>query len=62
MVNENINTGEQTIQNTATHFECEIKNLYHTTIEREISHYFNMDNPDDSSVPPQISRFKWNIA
>ncbi len=30
------------MDNTATHFECEIDNLYYITIEREIAHYFNM--------------------
>lgn len=42
------------MQNTATHFECEIENLYYTTIEREIAHYFNMGSPDHSTISPQM--------
>ena len=42
------------MDNTATHFECEIENLYYITIEREIAHYFNMGSPDNSSVPPKM--------
>lgn len=40
------------MENTATHFECEIENLYYITIEREIAHYFNMGSPDHSTIPP----------
>lgn len=46
--------GEQTMENTATHFECEIENLYYITIERDIAHYFNMGSPDNSNIPPQM--------
>ena len=42
------------MENTSTHFECEIENLYYITIEREISHYFNMGSPDNSNVPPKM--------
>lgn len=42
------------IENTSTHFECEIENLYHATIEREIARYFNMGYPDNSSIPLEI--------
>lgn len=42
------------MENTATHFECEIENLYYITIEREIAYYFDMGSPDNSSVPPQM--------
>lgn len=42
------------MQNTSTHFECEIENLYYTTIEEEISRYFNMGSPDNSNVPPEM--------
>lgn len=42
------------MQSTATHFECEIENLYYTTIEEKIAHYFNMGSPDNSNVPPEM--------
>lgn len=41
--------------NTPTHFECEIDNLYYGTIEREIAKYFNMGYPDNSNIPPEMS-------
>lgn len=40
--------------NTATHFECEIHNLYYSTIEGEIAHYFKMGSPDNSNIPPEM--------
>lgn len=40
--------------NTNIHFECEIENLYYGTIEKEISNYFNMGYPDNSSIPPEM--------
>lgn len=40
--------------NTTTHFECEIDNLYYSTIEGEIAHYFNMGSPDNSNIPPEM--------
>ncbi len=42
------------MENIATHFECEIDNLYYITIEREIAHYFNMGSPDNSGIPPKM--------
>lgn len=42
------------MENTPTHFECEIENLYYITIEREISHYFNMGSPDNSGLPSKM--------
>ncbi len=42
------------MENTSTHFECEVENLYYTTIEEEISKYFNMGYPDNSSIPPEM--------
>lgn len=42
------------MENTNTHFECEVENLWYTTIEREISRYFNMGSPDNSSIPPKM--------
>lgn len=42
------------MKNTATHFECEIENLYYATVEEEIAHYYIMGSPDNSSVPPQM--------
>lgn len=44
------------MQNTSTHFECEIENLYYTTIEREIAYYFNMGSPDNSSVSHEFQQ------
>lgn len=41
------------MENTSTHFECEIENLYYITIEREIARYFNMGSPDHSTIPPK---------
>lgn len=42
------------MENTSTHFEFEIENLYYTTIEGEIAHYFNMGSPDNSNVPSEM--------
>lgn len=42
------------MENTSTHFECEIDNLGYTTIEGEISRYFDMGSPDNSNIPPQM--------
>ena len=42
------------MENTTTHFECEIENLYYITIESEIAHYFDMGSPDNSNVPPEM--------
>ena len=42
------------MENTATHFECEIDNLYYSTVEGEIARYFNMGSPDNSSIPPEM--------
>ena len=42
------------MENTSTHFECEIENLCDTTIERKIAQYFDMGYPDNSSIPPEI--------
>lgn len=42
------------MENTRTHFECEVENLWYTTVEGEISRYFNMGYPDNSSIPPQM--------
>lgn len=41
-------------KNTATHFECEVDNLYYSTIESEIAHYFDMGYPDNSNIPPEM--------
>lgn len=42
------------MENTDTYFECEVENLWYTTIEGEISRYFNMGYPDNSSIPPEM--------
>lgn len=42
------------MQNSKTHFECEVDNLYYVTIEREIAKYFDMGRSDNSSIPPAI--------
>ncbi len=42
------------MENTSTHFECEVENLYYTTIEGEISRYFDMGYPDNSGIPPEM--------
>ena len=42
------------MENTNTHFECEIENLDYGTIEKEISNYFNMGYPDNSNIPPEM--------
>ena len=42
------------MENTSTHFECEVDNLWYTTIEGEIARYFNMGYPDNSNIPPEI--------
>lgn len=42
------------MENTSTYFECEVENLYYTTIEKEIAQYFNMGYPDNSSIPPEM--------
>lgn len=42
------------MENTNTHFECEVDNLWYTTIEGEIARYFNMGCPDNSDVPPDM--------
>lgn len=39
------------MDNTSNHFESEITNLGYSTIEREISDYFSMGDPDSSSIP-----------
>lgn len=45
--------GSNTV-NTLTYFECEIDNLYYSTIEGEITHYFDMGHPDNSSIPSKL--------
>lgn len=40
--------------NTPTHFECEIDNLYYGTVERAISRYFNMGYPSSSDMSPEL--------
>ncbi|WP_033166563.1 hypothetical protein [Clostridium sp. KNHs205] len=47
------------MENTATHFECEVKDLSYYTIEREISNYFNMGIPDNSNIPPEMKEDSW---
>lgn len=42
------------MENSKTHFECEVDNLYYITVEREIAKYFNMGRSDNSSIPPTI--------
>lgn len=42
------------IENTATHFEFEIDNLYYSTIERAIADYFDMGYADNSNIPPKM--------
>ncbi|MDU6263729.1 MAG: hypothetical protein E6600_04435 [Anaerocolumna aminovalerica] len=42
------------MNNTSSHFECEIDNLGYSTIEWEIANYFDMGMPDNSSIPPQM--------
>ena len=42
------------MENTSTHFECEIDNLWYTTVEGEIARYFNMGSPDNSNIPPEM--------
>ncbi len=39
---------------TSTQFECEVENLYYTTIEEKIALYFDMGYPDNSSIPPKM--------
>ena len=38
-----------------TYFECEIENLYYTTVERAIARHFDMGSPDNSTIPPKLS-------
>lgn len=40
--------------NTLTHFECEVDNLYYATIEGEIANYFDMGYPDNSNISPEM--------
>ena len=42
------------MENTATHFKCEIENLFYVVIEKEIANYFNMGSPDNSNIPPKM--------
>lgn len=42
------------MENTQTHFECEISNLSYYKIEEAISDYFNMGSPDNSNIPPEM--------
>lgn len=43
------------MDNSETHFECEISNLHYITVEREIAKYFNMGRSDNSSIPPKLN-------
>jgi len=38
--------------NTLASFQCEIDNLCYTTVEGEISRYYDMGSPDSSGFPP----------
>lgn len=46
------------MENTSTHFSCDIDNLGYGAIEREISDYFDMGFPDNSSIPMEFSEGK----
>lgn len=43
------------MENSKTHFECKVDNLYYVTIEREIAKYFDMGRSDNSSIPPKLN-------
>lgn len=42
------------MENIFSSFECEIDNLYYSTIEDKIIRYFNMGYSDNSNIPPQM--------
>ena len=42
------------MENMDTYFECQIDNLYYTTVERAILRYFNMGSQDNSNIPPKL--------
>lgn len=42
------------MDNTKTHFECEVENLNGYMIEEAISNYFDMGFPDNSDIPQEM--------
>lgn len=42
------------LKNTSTHFECEVDDLSYGTIESEIITYFDMGDPNNSSLPQEL--------
>lgn len=42
------------MENTKTHFECEVESLYCYEIEEAIANYFDMGYPDNSEIQQEM--------
>lgn len=42
------------MDNTKTHFECEVESLNSCEIEETITNYFDMGYPDNSEIPQEM--------
>ncbi|HCD42450.1 MAG TPA: hypothetical protein DEQ64_01685 [Lachnoclostridium sp.] len=42
------------MDNTKTHFECEVESLNSYEIEEAIANYFDMGYPDNSEIPQEM--------
>jgi hypothetical protein len=42
------------VDNTKTHFECEVKSMSSYEIKVAIANYFDMEYPDNSDIPQEM--------